>query len=159
MELSGRIAELIRPTVEALGFAIVRVQVIGRQRVRVQVMIERHDEAAMSVDDCARVSRAVSAVLDVDDPVPGAYTLEVSSPGIDRPLVGLGDFARFAGQAARIELNRLIDGRRRYQGRLLGVDGDHVRLAAGDGEVRLAFADIARAKLVPAEARPAAAGG
>lgn len=152
MDVNGRIADLIRPTVEALGFEIVRVQVLGRQRIRVQVMIERLDQRAMTVDDCAQVSRALSAVLDVEDPLPGAYTLEISSPGIDRPLVRLGDFTRFAGHVARIDLNRLIDGRRRHQGRLLGVEGDLVRIETDGGEVRLAFADIARAKLVLSDA-------
>lgn len=152
MDLSGRLTELIRPAVEALGFEIVRVLIIGRQRIRVQVMVERLDQSPMTVDDCARISRALSAVLDVEDPIQGAYTLEVSSPGIDRPLVRLSDFARFAGHAARIELNRLIDGRRRYQGRLLGTEGDAVRLDADGGEVRLAFADIAQAKLVLSDA-------
>ena len=155
MELNGRIADLIRPSVEALGFEIVRVQVIGRQRIRVQVMIERLDQSPMTVDDCARVSRAVSALLDVEDPVPGAYTLEVSSPGIDRPLVRLNDFARFAGHAARIELSRLVDGRRRYQGRLIGIEGDRVCIEADGTEVRVAFADIARAKLLLSDALPA----
>jgi ribosome maturation factor RimP len=115
-------------------------------------MVERLDQSPMTVDDCARISRALSAVLDVEDPIQGAYTLEVSSPGIDRPLVRLSDFARFAGHAARIELNRLIDGRRRYQGRLIGTDGEAVRLDADGGEIRLAFADIAQAKLVFSDA-------
>ncbi|MDG4577099.1 MAG: ribosome maturation factor RimP [Defluviicoccus sp.] len=148
MDLAGRVADLIRPTVEGMGYSLVRVQVLGQQRVRLQVMAERADGEPMQIDDCADVSRAISAVLDVEDPVSASYTLEVSSPGIDRPLVRLADYERFAGFEARIELRQMLAGRRRYQGRLLGVNGDAVRLAAGGGTVELPFADIARAKLV-----------
>lgn len=148
MDLADRIADLIRPTVEGMGYSLVRVQVLGQQRVRLQVMAERADGEPMQIDDCADVSRAISAVLDVEDPVSASYTLEVSSPGIDRPLVRLADYERFAGFEARIELRQMLAGRRRYQGRLLGVSGDAVRLAAGGGTVELPFADIARAKLV-----------
>ncbi len=150
MELADRIYELVRPTAESLGYALVRVQVSGRQRVRLQIMAERADDQPMMVDDCATLSRAVSAVLDVDDPIGSAYTLEVSSPGIDRPLVRLADFDRFAGLEARIELARPIDGRRRFRGRLLGTRGQAVRLAV-DGleqEIEVPHADIQRAKLV-----------
>lgn len=148
MDLAGRVADLIRPTVEGMGYSLVRVQVLGQQRVRLQVMAERADGEPMQIDDCADVSRAISAVLDVEDRVSASYTLEVSSPGIDRPLVRLADYERFAGFEARIELRQMLAGRRRYQGRLLGVNGDAVRLAAGGGTVELPFADIARAKLV-----------
>lgn len=148
MDLAGRVADLIRPTVEGMGYSLVRVQVLGQQRVRLQVMAERADGEPMQIDDCADVSRAISAVLDVEDPVSASYTLEVSSPGIDRPLVRLADYERFAGFEARIELRQMLAGRRKYQGRLLGVNGDAVRLAAGGGTVELPFADIARAKLV-----------
>ena len=150
MELADRIYELVRPTAESLGYALVRVQVSGRQRVRLQIMAERADDQPMMVDDCATLSRAVSAVLDVDDPIGSAYTLEVSSPGIDRPLVRLADFDRFAGLEARIELARPIDGRRRFRGRLLGTRGQAVRHAV-DGleqEIEVPHADIQRAKLV-----------
>ena len=147
-DIAGRIAALVCPTIEAMGYGLVRVQVQGRQRLRVQIMAERSDDVAMTVDDCAALSRAVSAVLDVDDPINGAYTLEVSSPGIDRPLVRLADYDRFAGFDARVELVRLIDGRRRFQGRLLGAAGDDVRIAVDGTELRLPFADIQRAKLV-----------
>jgi ribosome maturation factor RimP len=105
----------------------------------------------MLVDDCAALSRAVSAVLDVEDPIAGAYTLEVSSPGIDRPLVRLADFDRFAGFEAKVEMDLAVDGRRRYQGRLLGAEGDAVRMRMEDTEVLLPYADIRRAKLVLTE--------
>lgn len=150
MELADRIYELVRPTAESLGYALVRVQVSGRQRVRLQIMAERADDQPMMVDDCATLSRALSAVLDIDDPIGSAYTLEVSSPGIDRPLVRLADFDRFAGLEARIELARPIDGRRRFRGRLLGTRGQAVRLAVEgqEQEIEVPHADIQRAKLV-----------
>lgn len=143
-----RVTTLIEPAIEGMGFALVRVELSGQQRRRLQVMIERRDGVAMRVDDCAEMSRALSAVLDVEDPIRGAYTLEVSSPGIDRPLVRLADFDRFAGYEARIELDRPIDGRRRFRGRLAGTDGDTVRIRTGDGVTALPYADIQRAKLV-----------
>lgn len=147
-DLAERLAELVCPTIEGMGYLLVRAVVSGRQRMHVQIMVERTDDAPMQVDDCAEVSRAVSAVLDVADPVPGTYTLEISSPGIDRPLVRLVDYDRFAGFEAKIELARLIDGRRKYQGRLLGTEGEQVRLRVGTDEVAVAFVDILRAKLV-----------
>ena len=106
MVLADRIAEMVRPTIEALGYSLVRVQILGRQRPRLQVMAERSDGRPMMVEDCASLSRSISAVLDVEDPIAAPYTLEVSSPGIDRPLVRLADYDRFAGFEARIELAR-----------------------------------------------------
>ncbi|MBI1985094.1 MAG: ribosome maturation factor RimP, partial [Rhodospirillales bacterium] len=111
-------------------------------------MVEHKNGRAITVDDCAQVSRAISAILDVEDPIKSAYTLEVSSPGIDRPLVRIGDFQRFRGFQARIETNRPIDGRRRFKGRLLGVEGNRVRIEVEGGEVTLPHPDIQRAKLV-----------
>lgn len=151
MSLADRVEQLIAPTVEGMGFTIVRVQLSGNDRRRLQVMAERQDEAAMTVDDCADISRAVSAVLDVDDPISGAYTLEVSSPGIDRPLVRRRDFERFAGFEARVELAQAMDGRRRFRGRLLGVDGDVVRMSVDGEDVALPLAGITKAKLVMTE--------
>ena len=151
MDLAGRVEALIGPIVEAMGFSLVRVQILGRSRPRLQVMAERTDGEAMLVDDCAAISRAVSAVLDVEDPIAGAYTLEVSSPGIDRPLVRLADFDRFVGFEAKVEMDLAVDGRRRFQGRLLGTEGDAVRLRMEDSEVVLPYADIRRAKLVLTE--------
>src|SRR5579872_6807416 len=134
-----------------MGYSIVRVAFTGGgRRPTLQIMAERADEAAMTVDDCADISRTVSALLDVADPVNGAYLLEVSSPGIDRPLVRREDFERFAGFEAKIELSRPVDGRKRFRGKLLGVEGEALRLAleAGAGAVALPLADVARAKLV-----------
>ena len=148
---TNEIARIIAPALEAMGYRLVRVQLIGARRPTLQVMVERCDDAAMTVEDCAEISRAVSALLDVADPIAGAYTLEVSSPGIDRPLVRPEDYDRFAGYAAKIELSEPIDGRRRFRGRLLGREADHVRLAGDAGEVRLPLAAIARAKLLLTE--------
>jgi ribosome maturation factor RimP len=151
MELADRISEMVRPTVEGLGYLLVRVQVLGRQRPCVQVMAERIDGQPMMVDDCVCLSRSISAVLDVEDPISATYTLEVSSPGIDRPLVKLADYDRFAGFEARIELARPVGGRRRFRGRLLGTAGESIRLDADGAEVEVRYADIQRAKLVLTE--------
>jgi len=148
MDFIDRVRRLIEPAIGDLGFDIVRVQLAGKNRPCMQVMVEHRSGRAITVDDCARVSRAISAILDVEDPIKSAYTLEVSSPGIDRPLVRIGDFERFRGFQAKIETNRPIDGRRRFKGRLLGVEGDHVRIAVEGGEVTLPHPDIQRAKLV-----------
>jgi ribosome maturation factor RimP len=125
------------------------VMLTNLRRPTLQVMAERLDDTPMTIDDCAEISRSVSALLDVADPIAGAYTLEVSSPGLDRPLVRPEDYDRFAGFEARLELAAPRDGRKRFRGRLIGLDGDDVRLAGeGGGEVRLPFAAIAKAKLV-----------
>lgn len=146
--LVQRVAELLRPTIEDLGFETVRVEFLGLKNPRVQIMVERVDNTAMTVDDCAKISRAISAVLDVEDIIPGSYALEVSSPGIDRPLVRLADFDRFAGFEAKVELARPREGRRRFRGRLLGTEGETVRLEMAEGAVAFAFTDIHRAKLI-----------
>jgi ribosome maturation factor RimP len=138
---------IIAPTVEALGYDLVRVLVSGRHRPTLQVMAERRDGAAMTAEDCEAISRALSAKLDVEDPIPDSYTLEVSSPGIDRPLVRPRDFARFVGRVARLEARAPIDGRRRFTGRLVAADETRVRLATERGEIELAYADLARARL------------
>lgn len=155
MDAVTRIADLIAPTLNAMGFLLVRVKLLGSQRPVLQIMFERdtggqpHD-GGISVDDCANVSRAVSAILDVEDPIAGAYRLEVSSPGLDRPLLKAADFERFKGFVAKVELARPLDGRKRFRGRLGGVDGDAVVLRDEDSnaEERLPLADIGQAKLV-----------
>lgn len=152
MTLTERIESQIRPTVEDMGFRLVRLQISGGQAMKLQIMAERPENGSITVEECADISRAVSALLDVDDPIDGAYTLEVSSPGIDRPLVGLDDFARYAGFDARVETNRPIDGRRRFKGRLEGTDGDAVLMNVDGAEVRLAFADVRQAKLLMTDA-------
>jgi ribosome maturation factor RimP len=157
-ELLERIEGMIAPALESMGYEIVRVQLTGAQRVALQVMAERKDGTAMTVDDCTDISRTVSALLDVEDPVPGPYALEVSSPGIDRPLVKKRDFERFAGFEVRIETQRPIEGRRRFRGKLLGVSHDIVRIALPEGEQRVPLAEIHRAKLVLTDELLTAAG-
>jgi ribosome maturation factor RimP len=143
---TNEIARIVEPSLTAMGYRVVRVAMIGRATL--QVMAERSDEAPMSVEDCADISRTVSALLDVADPIAGAYTLEVSSPGIDRPLVRPEDYDRFAGFEAKLELAAPVDGRKRFRGRILGRSDDRIRLVTDTGEVALPLAAVARAKLV-----------
>jgi ribosome maturation factor RimP len=143
-----QVTELIEPTLRDMGFELVRVLVSGGQRPTLQIMVERADHAPTTLEDCTDVSHAVSAMLDVADPLPGAYRLEVSSPGIDRPLVRGADYERFAGFEARLETELPIDGRRRFRGRLLGLTGDRVRLALPEGEQLIPLEAIKKAKLV-----------
>ncbi|MDA0662547.1 MAG: ribosome maturation factor RimP [Proteobacteria bacterium] len=148
MDASKRIEDMITAPLENLGYEVVRVQISGSQRQTLQVMAERLDGKPIVVEDCATISRTLSALFDVEDPISGAYTLEVSSPGLDRPLTRPKDFARFAGLEARIELRRLIDGRRRFRGKLAGLDNDTVRIDVDGTVVELPFAEIDRAKLI-----------
>jgi len=155
--LEARIADTVAPTLADMGYELVRVAVLGRERPTVQVMADRADGAMIAVEDCEAISRALGAVLDVNDPIPGAWTLEVSSAGIDRPLTRRRDWNRFAGHLARAETNLPIDGRRRFSGIALGAEGDTVRMRLDDGqEVALPFSDIRRAKLVLTDALIAA---
>ena len=148
MELSEHIQHLIEPAIGEMGFNIVRVRISGKKKLSMQVMVEYQDGQGMTVDDCAAVSRAISALLDVEDPIDAPYTLEVSSPGIDRPLVRVGDFERFQGFQAKIETTLPFDGRRRFKGVLLGVDGDTVRMMVDGEEVDFFHPDIHKAKLI-----------
>lgn len=142
------IEALIAPSLAAMGYRVVRAAFTGGRRATLQVMAERADDAAMSVDDCSLVSQTVSALLDVADPIAESYLLEVSSPGIDRPLFRREDYERFAGFEAKLELQQPLGGRRRFRGRLLELDGDAVKVNLGAEIVRLPLAGIARAKLV-----------
>ena len=159
-ELERRIEGILSPAVEGLGYELVRLMLAGGDRDgRLQLMAERRDGVAMTIDDCERLSRTVSAILDVEDPIVGTYTLEVSSPGIDRPLVRRKDWERWIGHVARIELDEPLDGRKRFKGVLLGLDGELTRVRLEDGaEVRLPLARVARAKLVLTDALIAEAG-
>ncbi|HZK91458.1 MAG TPA: ribosome maturation factor RimP [Stellaceae bacterium] len=145
------IVPIIEPSLAAMGYRLVRVAFLGTRRDTLQIMAERIDDAPMTVDDCTEISRSVSALLDVADPIADAYMLEVSSPGIDRPLIRPEDYDRYAGFEAKIELGQPLDGRKRFRGRILGRapdSMDHVRLHGEDGEVRLPLAGISKAKLV-----------
>lgn len=142
------IEAFITPSLAAMGYRVLRTLFTGGKRVTLQVMVERVDDAAMSVNDCSLVSQTVSALLDVADPIAASYMLEVTSPGIDRPLVQRGDYERFAGFEAKVKLTQPLDGRRHFRGRLLGLDGDAVKMNLGAEAVRLPLAQIAHAKLL-----------
>jgi ribosome maturation factor RimP len=155
--LAARLAAIVEPVVDQLGYRLVRVKISGLDGCTVQVMAERPD-GSMRIEDCEAVSRALSPVLDVADPVERAYRLEVSSPGIDRPLVRRSDFDRFAGHVAKIEMAAPVDGRKRFRGVLLGSEGEAARIrldnvAAGQpADVVLPIEDMAEARLVLTDA-------
>jgi ribosome maturation factor RimP len=153
LRLSGAnvLETLLAPAVQAQGYRLVRLRLMGGKRKTLQVLAERPD-GQMDVEDCAKLSRALSEVLEAADPISEEYVLEVSSPGIDRPLTSAEDFARFAGHEARVELARGLDGRRRFKGTLIGLDGNDVVIDVTDlneiRRVRFPFSDIVEAKLV-----------
>jgi ribosome maturation factor RimP len=155
--LSARVAAIVEPVIEGLGYRLVRVRVSGADGCTVQVMAERAD-GSMSIDDCEACSRALSPVLDNADPVDRAYRLELSSPGLDRPLVRQSDFDRYANNAVKIEMSVAVDGRKRFRGPLLGAEGNLARLkrddaAAGEpADVLLPIEEMAEAKLVLTDA-------
>ncbi len=143
-----QLQDLLEPVVETAGYRLVRLRLIGGKTKTLQVMAERAD-GTMNIDDCAELSRALSDFLDEEDPIEGEYDLEVSSPGIDRPLTRITDFARWAGHEARLELTAPDGaGRKRYRGMLLGLDGNNVALEVQGERISIAFAAIADAKLV-----------
>ncbi len=149
--IDRRMAEIITPVIEDLGFELVRVRLMSGKTKTLQIMAER-PEGGIEVDDCAAISTAVSAVLDVEDPIEDMYTLEVSSPGIDRPLTRLKDFEVWDGYEAKIETTEMIDGRRRFKGKLVGIaDGEVLVEIEEKGEliiIGLAFDWLSDAKLV-----------
>jgi ribosome maturation factor RimP len=148
MALSQVIERIITPTVEGMGYELVRLTVSGGQRKTLQVMAEPKNGRNMSLEDCSHLSRAISAVLDVEDPIDGAYSLEVSSPGIDRPLVRPKDYDRFAGFEAKLETRAPIDGRKRFKGKLLGLEAQNVKIEVEGAPLALPFEEIEKAKLV-----------
>ncbi|HWU25628.1 MAG TPA: ribosome maturation factor RimP [Rhizomicrobium sp.] len=151
--VSARVAAIAEPVIEQLGFRLVRVRVSGAEGCTVQIMAERAD-GSMTVEDCEAVSRALSPVLDVADPIDRAYRLEISSPGIDRPLVRKSDFERYAGHLARIETAMPFQGRKRFRGLLIGTEGDAARIrrddatAGEEAEILLPIEEMSEAKLV-----------
>ena len=149
--IDRRLAEIITPVIEDLGYELVRVRLQGGKTATLQIMADR-PEGGINVDDCAVISTAVSAALDVEDPLEDAYHLEVSSPGIDRPLTRLKDFATFEGYDARLETAQAIDGRKRFKGILAGVEGDEVLLNIEEGgevqTIGLGFDLLSDAKLL-----------
>ena len=158
--IDRRLASIVTPTIEGMGFELVRLRLMGGKRITLQVMAERasgtEGAGTMEIEDCAKLSRAISAALDVEDPIEREYRLEVSSPGIDRPLTRLADFARWEGYEARLETADMIDGRKRFKGVLAGVEGTEVLIEIDDptlkpdlgGPIGLEFDWLADAKLV-----------
>ena len=145
--IDRRMAEIITPVIEDMGYELVRVRLMSGKSTMLQIMADKPD-GGIEVDDCAEISNAVSAVLDVEDPIASEYTLEVSSPGIDRPLTRLKDFAAFEGYEAKLETAELIDGRKRFKGELAGVEGDEVLINIEEGTIGLKFDWLAEAKLI-----------
>jgi ribosome maturation factor RimP len=155
--LAARVAAVVEPVIEGMGFRLVRVRITGSEGCTVQIMAERGD-GTLTIDDCEELSRALSPVLDVADPVDCAYRLEISSPGMDRPLVRRSDFERHAGHLAKIEMAVAAEGRKRFRGILTGVEGQAARLRRDDArpeenaDVLLPIEDMAEAKLVLTDA-------
>lgn len=149
-----RLLELLDPVAEAAGYEIVRLRLMGGEHARrLQIMAETPD-GDMVVEDCARLSRAISEIMDAADPIAGEYTLEVSSPGVDRPLTRLKDFSEYEGHEARLELDRMAEGRKRFRGILAGVEGENVAidLEGEDSTALVPFAWVIEAKLILTDA-------
>ena len=155
--LSARVASVVEPVIEGLGYRLVRVRVSGSDGCTVQVMAERTD-GTMTIEDCEICSRALSPVLDANDPVDRAYRLEMSSPGIDRPLVRQSDFVRYANNFVKIEMAVAVEGRKRFRGQLLGAEGNVARIRRDDtatgetADIMLPIEEMAEAKLVLTDA-------
>jgi ribosome maturation factor RimP len=155
--VAARVAQIVEPSLEGLGFRLVRVRVSGQNGCTVQIMAERPD-GTMTVEDCETVSRTISPLLDVDDPIGRAYHLEISSPGIDRPLVRAGDFARWAGHEAKVELSVPLEGRKRFRGIIRAPEGEAVPIDLPDvkeglpSSYALPLRDIGEAHLVLTDA-------
>ena len=145
--IDRRLAEIAQPVIEGMGYELVRVRLMTGKQDILQVMAEKPD-GGIEVDDLGEISTALSAVMDVEDPISGEYNLEVSSPGIDRPLTRLKDFDMWQGYEAKLETEQLIDGRRRFKGELAGTDGDEVLINIEEGTVGLKFDWLTDAKLV-----------
>ncbi len=153
--VAARVAAIAAPVLQGLGFRLVRVRVSGRDGCTVQVMAERPD-GTFQIEDCEAASRLLSPTLDVEDPIQTAYRLELSSPGIDRPLVRRSDFKRNAGHEIKIEMDVPVEGRKRFRGMLLGADGDYAKIRidaeGGAQEIRVPIGDMGEAKLVLTDA-------
>ena len=150
-----QLLELLDPVAEAQGLEIVRLRLMGGNTRRLQIMAERPEDGEIAIEQCARLSRAVSAVLDAADPINGEYVLEVSSPGVDRPLTRLADFDTYEGLEARLETDRLVEGRKRFKGELAGTEGDSVAInleGEADETALIPFGWLSEAKLTLSDA-------
>lgn len=148
--IDERILALVEPVAEDLGLNVVRIRVMSGKRKTVQIMAERKSDGLMEVSNCESLSREVSALLEVEDPISDAYVLEVSSPGLDRPLTDLRDFETYSGYLARLELDRLVEGRKRFRGVLAGIDGENIEINLDheDDTAQIPFNWISEAKLL-----------
>lgn len=153
LPLEERIEALISPSLELMGYRVVRVKMgEGPRHKTLQIMAERIEDGGLNLDDCEEISHQVSAVLDVEDPIAGEYTLEVSSPGLDRPLVKLEDYVRFIGMEAKLGLSYAVEGRKRFKGHILRVEGEDITFQPQDGAaLTIPFHHIAGANLVITE--------
>ncbi len=153
--IEAQIGDIISPSIRAMGFELVRVKLSSGGRSVLQIMAERQDGVGITLDDCATISRTVSALLDVADPIPEGYSLEVSSPGLDRPLTRLEDFRRFAGSKVKVALSDPLEGRKKFKGMLEGVKENIIYLVieeeTASATVAIPFADIASARLAIAD--------
>ncbi len=149
-DMDARILAIAEPLADDMGYDIVRVRVMANKRTTVQIMAERKSDGTMKVEDCAKLSRELSAVLEVEDPLRDPYALEVSSPGVDRPLTSLEQFARYEGFEVKIELDRLVEGRKRFRGTLAGNDGDMIGIDLDDEDQTafIPFEWMAEAKII-----------
>ena len=149
MRLEDKIGTIIAPALTAMGYDIVQIRMMdGKDSATLQIMAERLDQKEMTVDDCADISRTVSALIDVEDPISSAYRLEISSPGIDRPLVKPEDYVRFMGYEAKIETSLPMNGRKRFKGKMTASDAKSVTMESGGDVFTIPFSSINFAKLV-----------
>ena len=145
--IEKKLVEIINPVISDMGFELIRLRLMSNKEITLQIMAARLN-GYINVHECAEISTAISALLDVEDPIIDTYTLEVSSPGIDRPLTRLKDFDQWAGHIAKIETEQLIDGRRRFKGLLAGIEGDELLVTIEEGTIGLKFDWLADAKLI-----------
>jgi ribosome maturation factor RimP len=142
-----KIEELIGPTINSLGYDLVRVQILDEGTKTLQIMVDRLDEANLTIDDCSIISKEISVIIDINDPIGENYLLEVSSPGIDRPLLRFKDFEKYAGFHARVDMNTALEGRKKFKGKLIGTEGNNIRIKVKEETYLLPFSKIEKAKL------------
>ena len=143
-----KIKSLIDPIIASLGYELIQIQIFHESTRRLQIMVERQDGADLTVEDCSMISKEISIILDVNDPIEGNYLLEVSSPGIDRPLFQLKDFKKYAGFDVRVDMNNLFQGRKKFKGKLTGIEGDNVSIRINEETYMLPISEIQKAKLL-----------
>ena len=148
MQNKHHLSDMLEPVIENLGYETVRIMTIGQANPTLQIMIDRLDGLDITVEDCAKVSRALSEILDENDPISGQYNLEVSSPGLDRPLTKLEHFVRFAGNEVKIETSEMVDNRKRFKGVLNGVEDVNVLLTMEDVDYKIPYDAINKAKII-----------